>query len=419
MHHILGEASKRISTPSLSVCTPCFEIGAMSSGNPTDDKPADFCFLGSPQNRLSQFERLTLVGGRELDRALAYVGRQILQFSSHTGLNRFEPEAIREAYAAFVGTRVPSIEALTRPRRIGAAEVSATPVHGLKDGVIEDLVFQSSYVPLTGRVRETFDRHPENRSVHARWWRHTAGAAATLVGIHGWNMGDQRLNSLAFLPGIFYRLGLDVVLFELPFHGRRRRASSGEAGNGVLFPNTDLALTNEAMFQAIADLRELHGVLSSCGANNVGAIGMSLGGYVASVWAGVAELAFCIPVVPLVSMADLAWRIVSGRPELGAQEAGVTADLLTAVFNPHSPLQNPLRTPVARSLIVASKLDHIVPPEHPQALWEHWGRPQITWVEEGHDALFHRSSAFRSVCDFLESHTFIKRPNSADLPLGS
>src|SRR5690606_33705729 len=116
--------------------------------------------------------------------------------------------------------------------------------------------------------------------------------------------------------GYFYRNGFDIVLVELPFHGRRRAEQTA-----TLFPSTDFVVTNEAIAQAISDVRELQLYLTSMGVKTVGAMGMSLGAYVASLWASLDPLAFCIPIVPLVSMADLAWSIVVNDPQFSLYRA--------------------------------------------------------------------------------------------------
>lgn len=383
-----------------------------------DEEQSDFCVVGSaPEHRLSQFERLTLVGGRDLERALAFVGRQILQFSSDESLRPFDPAVVAQAIAAYPGGGTAALVERYFPPPPEHIPVSETPVHGLSGGVVVDLTFPSFSRSTDSLVESARTRHPENRVAHARWWRHNGGAAATIVAVHGWAMGDQRLNSLAFLPGIFFRAGLDVVLFELPFHGRRRHRAAIETGRGgILFPSTDLVLTNEAMFQALGDLRVLRRYLSGCGAGDIGTIGMSLGAYVGALWAALDAVSFAVSVVPLVSMGELAWDIVARNPHLGAIEAGVTLELLEQVFQSHCPLSFPARLAPERALIIAALGDHLVPRQQPERLWEHWGRPAVEWVSGGHDTLFHPTVAGARVAQFLDRLGYIKFRNFADLP---
>lgn len=371
---------------------------------------SDYCLLGAaPEHRLSQFERLTLVGGRELERALAFVARQMASFSARDGLSPFVPADVSRAVAFYRAQRESGADPFRGTDVV--RDVEEVVVHGLVDGEVVDLRFESGFDCRNPSLRPRFAADVVNRTVRSRWWRHRGEPRPTVVAIHGWTMGDTRINSLAFLPGVFYRLGLDVVLFELPFHGRRQCDP-----NGGSFPSTDLALTNEAVIQAIVDLRSLQAILAARRCCSVGAIGMSLGGYVAGVWASLEELSFCIPVVPLVSMADLAWQIVAEEEGLGVDEAGVTPELLREVFAFHSPLAMSPRTPSERVMIVASRDDAIVPAVHSELLWDHWGRPAIEWVAGGHETLFQRSQAFSRVCEFLNRLAVIKFTDFADLP---
>ena len=381
----------------------------MGIDNRSRENQSDFCLIGSqPEHRLSQFERLTLVGGRELDRALLLVGRQVAQFTAGSDLAPFRESDVGEAIRFYRERRSQGVNPFPNPRSAPLFEENS--VHGLADGEVVDLHFESTFKTTNPAMTDFFAESVANRTVYARWWRHATPTAGTVVAVHGWTMGDQRLNSLAFLPGLFYRLGLDVVLVELPFHGRRRSTREG-----VVFPSTDLALTNEALAQAIADLRSIRSIVEKRSSSALGAIGMSLGAYVASLWAGLDKLAFCIPVVPLVSMSDLAWRLVGENPHLGAEAAGVTKEVLQEVFAHHCPLSYPPQTAGECAFIIASRDDSVVPAIQPERLGAHWEGARLVWVDGGHEALFQRSQAFNRAIEFLSALGLIKHTNFADL----
>src|SRR5690606_16302287 len=99
-------------------------------------------------------------------------------------------------------------------------------------------------------IRAAWSTWPENREVRIRWWRHRNRPQAVVIAIHGWSMGDQRINSLAFMPGALYQKNIDVAIIELPFHGRRRPAKVPKSRS--LFPCADLAQTNEGILQTIS-----------------------------------------------------------------------------------------------------------------------------------------------------------------------
>lgn len=371
----------------------------------------DYCFLNSsPDYRLSSFERLTLLGGIELERALQWAARQFSDFSYSGRLGELDLERL-EAAASFYSSGYGTDPASFFVRPPSPSPSREVPIHGLKDGEILDLEFESVYAPHFPGAAATFDHYPENKTVYARWWRHEGIPRATIIALHGWTMGDQRLNSLAFLPGMFYRLGIDVVLVELPFHGRRKPKDIGDLS---LFPSADVVRTNEAMGQVISDLRQLRDLVASRAAiqgrndHEIGVIGMSLGAYAGALWASLDPLSFCIPIVPLASMSDLAWRIVSSEPEyVPLLERGLSRELLERVYNVHAPLAHRLKIPTNRALIIAGHGDLMVPPMQPKMLAEHWGNPEIYWFHGGHAAQFRRSRAFGEICAFLRRLNFI------------
>lgn len=375
-------------------------------------EPADFCVLdSSPENRLSQFERLTLTGGAELDRALAWISKQFGAFSYQHRLAALDLERFFEAARFYTdpaqaqGWGKQAGRFFVKPET--PPNVRETKFHGLRDGEIVDLSFPSTYQPQNPAFTQAYAECTANQTVFARMWRHHGEARPTIVAIHGWTMGDQRVNSLAFMPGFFYQLGFDVALIELPYHGRRKPKNEGDL-NGFLFPSIDVVRTNEAMGQVVSDLRNLSLHLQSRGVRDIGCMGMSLGAYVGSLWAALDRLAFCIPIVPMVSMAEVAWEIVTRDENFNAlRDAGMTLDLLHEIYQVHCPLTHTPQTEKNRVLIIAGIGDKIVPPRQPRLLWEHWKRPHLLWFRGGHVAQFKRSKAFAEVVQFFEALGYI------------
>ena len=199
---------------------------------------ADYCFLDTPSaDRLSKFERLTLVGGAELDRALAAIAAQFSQVNFQTQIVELDIGLISEAaqFYSKPGWLQDPASFFVAPQAVPT--VREVGVHGLSDGQIIDLSFPSSYQVQKSDFENEYRGYSENLTVHARMWKHSTPAPATMVTLHGWSMGDQRLNSLAFLPGVFYQMGLDVVMLELPYHGRRTPKSQQV---GSFFPSGNL-----------------------------------------------------------------------------------------------------------------------------------------------------------------------------------
>lgn len=368
--------------------------------------PLDFCLLdSSPEYRLSRFERLTLLGGQELEKAIHWVAQQFAQFSDQRPLMPLDLEACFEAAQFYTRSEIQDNPAayFEAPEKMPAVEEFA--VHGLADGNILDLRFKSPFQVKNPAYREQYEAFEENKYVYARLWKHDLPARSTVIAVHGWTMGDQRLNSLAFLPGVFYRLGMDVALIELPFHGRRKPAARGRGELfDHLFPSLDMARTNEALVQSIADLRALRMYLEFKGARNIGCMGMSLGAYISALWASFDQLRFCIPIVPLVEMAEVAWTFMSKDPSFKEYcKQGLSLDLLRSIYALHCPLTHQLAIDPKQVFMVAGIGDKLVPARQPKLLWQHWRTPTLRWMTGGHVAHFRKSKTFSEIEEFLRT----------------
>jgi pimeloyl-ACP methyl ester carboxylesterase len=278
---------------------------------------------------------------------------------------------------------MPAVRERARGPRLGAAHVV-------------DLAYESAHAPTYPGYDAEYFRYEENRTARARWFR-GGGPRPVILCLHGWGGGAFWLEERAFPVAYLLRIGLDVVLFQLPMHGDRTPRQA--ARSGALFPGPHVVRTNEAFVQAIGDLRALATWLRARGAPAVGACGMSLGGYTTALWAGLdPELAFAIPIIPAVSMADLFWRHGRGDPtRQSAERVGVDRDALADAFGVHEPLRRAPKLPRDRLLIVAGRGDRITPPDHAEALWAHWGEPAIHWFAGGHLAQIGRGDGFRAI----------------------
>ncbi len=363
------------------------------------DLAADYCMLDVPQERrFSSFERYTLVGGNELDKAVAWFAKQLTRFDYLANIGHLDVEALKAAGNYYARPALLQDPGSFFVRPLVPPLVAEREVHGLADGVVLDLSFPSSYQVQHPDMRQEYLSFTENAEVHARYWRHNQPARHTIVAVHGWTMGDQRINSLAFQPGFFYRRGMDVLLYELPFHGRRKPQNVSKQEWAQLFPSTHVIRTNEALAQAISDLRELAMYLHKSNNTAIGVLGMSLGAYISALWASLDPLHFCIPVVPLVSMADLAWKVVqeSQHSKLYTSQ-GLKLQDFRKVYFMHCPLSYKPKVKKGARLIIAGLGDNILPAEQPKALWRHWNKPNIFWFEGGHLAEFKKSRAFYEI----------------------
>ena len=231
------------------------------------------------------------------------------------------------------------------------------------------------------------ERYSENDLVHVEHWMHPGGAPrGTVVAVHGFTMGRPRLDAPILMADTWFALGFDVALVILPFHGARAPRTSRYSGE--LFGSWHVGRLNEAVRQAVHDLRALVSWLAERGGGPVGVVGLSLGGYLAALVAGLErELAFVISIVPPVRLWDLPARLYSA--ERG--EPPVSPGLLDRAYRGHSPLSYPLAIAPERAILIGARADCVVPPWHVEALARHWDGARVIWLDGSHSTPFGRS----------------------------
>jgi cephalosporin-C deacetylase-like acetyl esterase len=181
--------------------------------------------------------------------------------------------------------------------------------------------------------------------------------------------------------------GVAALFVKLPYYGERRPASG--APSTKRFLSSDIERTVTAMRQGVCDVRRAAAWLASRGQvdrEHLGVTGISLGGIVSSLAAAVdpsiREGVF------LLAGGDLS-RILWTMPE-GAtfrtwwKESGRTEADLKALTDPFDPMFYASGLASKRVLIIAGKVDEVVPPSSTLVLWEASGRPPIRWFDCGH-----------------------------------
>ena len=274
-------------------------------------------------------------------------------------------------------------------------------VDGDVRGAVTDVTWPSGWVPKAAEGRERYLSFRENGVVHARLLRHPTPRSA-IICIHGYRAGTFSFEERAWETRWLHRLGLDVVLFTLPFHalrappGRRRTP---------LFPTADVARTIEAFGQSMWDLRGLVNWLRLRGAPQVGIAGMSLGGYTTALAATVdPSLEFAIPFIPLADMTDVV-------VEHEALRGTVVPPELIEAGKRSMELVRPLaRRPVIsgdRVLVVAAERDRITRSTHANMLAKHFGCDLATFPG-AHLLQFGRREGFAAMAKFLAGRGIIQ-----------
>jgi hypothetical protein len=247
------------------------------------------------------------------------------------------------------------------------------------------LSFDSGYAPYPGEPgRARWRSYAANSRARAWMLRHDE-PRPWLVCVHGAVMGRPALDLALFRARRLHEvLGLNVVLPVLPLHGPRGR----DLPKGVGFPGEDAMDNVHAAAQAVWDVRRLLSwVRTEEPDSQIGLNSISLGGYVTAMVAGLEDGLTCaILGVPVADLVDLVERHSGLAPQ---DERRRTVELARRLSRVVSPLALTPRVPPEGRFIYAGLADRLVHPrEQVTRLWEHWGRPEITWYQGGHTGFF-------------------------------
>ena len=161
-------------------------------------------------------------------------------------------------------------------------------------GICELLSFDSPFVAVNPKKREAYAKLKHNSTAWAQHWRHGDKPRPTICMIHGFMADPYWFNSRWLALPWFYQQGYDILLYTLPFHGRRKASTEPFGGYGY-FAHGILHI-NEAVAQSVYDFRLFMDYLESTGVEKIGVTGISLGGYTSALLAAVEDrLQFSMP----------------------------------------------------------------------------------------------------------------------------
>ena len=301
---------------------------------------------------------------------------------------------------------VKSFPAPTEPPRVYSR--SANPLaEWIAHGRVHNIRFDSSFEAINPAMRARWRALQNNNVVRAQHWHHDDGPHPTLCLIHGFMGSPYLLNGLWMSLPWFYRSGYDVLLYTLPFHGRRAEKRSPFSGYGY-FAN-GLTGFAEAMAQAVHDFRSVIDYLQFTGVEKIALTGISLGGYTTALIAGVEErIDAVIPNVPVVSIeAELdEWFPASKLFTVGRKLGKISLDDFAAASAYHSPLNYTPLVPRDRRLIITGLGDRLAPPEQAEMLWHHWDRCALHWFPGNHILHVSQPEYLRRMTRFLREFMF-------------
>jgi dienelactone hydrolase len=243
--------------------------------------------------------------------------------------------------------------------------------------------------------------HEANQTVHA-WVSRVPGQhhRSWLVCAHGLGMGNNPAMDLrAFRAPQLARWGINVVVPVLPLHGPR--ASGRSRGEDLM--TIDMVDSMHGVAQAAWDVRRtIRWLREEEGAEQVGVIGYSLGGLVASIVASLEEdLACVIAGIPVVDLPHLVRRHSPRAVARLADSSGVLGPAADEVHRVVSPLAMECKVPFERRFIFGGLADRMSTFGHARRLWLHWDRPAFETYPGGHVGFFWSASVKHFVDEAL------------------
>ncbi len=289
--------------------------------------------------------------------------------------------------------------------------ISARPASPLAEwiarGSVDDISFTSGFRAKNPNMRQHWSALTSDNVVRAQHWRHDDGPRPTLCVIHGFMGSSYLLNGLFFSLPWYYRSGYDVLLYTLPFHGKRAERFSPFSGFG--FFASGLSGFAESMAQAVYDFRSIVDYLHHTGVTRIALTGISLGGYTSALVSSVENrLEAVIPNCPVVTPAELfeQWFPASKLVRLGLCLSSISRGELDAGLAFHSPLNYRPQLPKHRRMIIAGLGDRMAPPDHAEPLWEHWDRCALHWFPGSHVLHVSQLDYLRRMTAFLGDFMF-------------
>ncbi|AQT78350.1 alpha/beta hydrolase [Mycolicibacterium litorale] len=279
--------------------------------------------------------------------------------------------------------------------------------HRQAHGSVHNISFPSSFEPVNPAMRAQWKRLERNNTVWAQHWRHGDGPRPTLCVIHGFMGSAYLFNGLFFSLPWFYRTGYDVMLYTLPFHGRR--AEKGSPFSGYGFFAQGMAGFAETMGQAVHDFRSVLDWLGHTGVERIALTGMSLGGYTSALVASVDDrLEAVIPNVPVVTPESAFddWWPANNLVSLSRRFGGISRADSAAASAYHCALNYRPLVPRDRRLIITGLGDRLAPPDQAEALWEHWDRCALHWFPGNHILHVSQPEYLRRTNRFLRPFMF-------------
>ena len=369
-----------------------------------------------PRSALSARQRITVDSSAIADLALRTTAASMLCATvapavAATALRHIKAGTERGNlgfYAELAAEHDPALSfpAPTEMPRVASRQASPLAEY-VAHGTVDNISFPSSFTAVNPAMRKYWSSLRSNNIVRAQHWRHADGPRPTLCVIHGFMGSSYLLNGLFFALPWYYRAGYDVVLYTLPFHGRRAEKFSPFSGFGY-FAN-GLSGFAESMAQAVHDFRSMVDYLHHTGVERVALTGISLGGYTSALIASVDDrLEAVIPNCPVVTPVTLfeEWFPANLLVTLGLRLSSINREGLVAGLSYHGPLNYQPLVAKDRRMIITGLGDRMAPPGQAVMLWEHWDHCAMHWFPGNHVLHVSQLDYLRRMTPFLHHFMF-------------
>ena len=239
--------------------------------------------------------------------------------------------------------------------------------------------------------------------MHAEYFRPTApGKRPAVVVLHILGADFARLSR--YFAARLAERGVAALFVKLPYYGERRGADGDKR-----FLSGDIDRSVASMGQGVCDVRRAAAWLSNrpeVDASRLGVTGISLGGIVSSIAASVdPTLNRAALLLAGGGLGEVMWEMPEAAKyrALWVASGRTKADLMTLTA-PLDPLTYAEGLRGKRVLMMAGRVDEVIPPRAAELLWEKAGRPPIRWFECGHySAAGYLLPAMREAVEFFAS----------------
>lgn len=231
--------------------------------------------------------------------------------------------------------------------------------------------------------------HERNNTVHADYYRPVREGRVPAVIVLDILDGSNRVAGL--VSDHLAKHGIAALAVRMAYFGERRLPPEEQA---ALRSRVDLLA--DSVCQSVTDIGRAAVWLRQrpeIDPDRVGLCGVSLGGIVAALAAGVYGKEFPRSALIMAGgdVADVFWNgTETARAKAGLEAQGYTQERLTRELEAVDPCAYASRVPRGTVFMVNGTQDTVVSPANARKLWEALGKPAIRWYDAGHYTMMWR-----------------------------